>query len=146
MDEAQLNLVEAVEAVNARFYDAMENSDLAGMSAVWLHEDWVKCVHPGWDLITGWEDVIESWERIFEGGSGMRVAASDIEVRIEGAFAIVNCYENLAIFLDNRSAPVSARTAATNLFKLVGSQWLMVHHHASQTPDEPTITESDLIQ
>jgi ketosteroid isomerase-like protein len=138
--------IEEVEEANERFYQALENSDLDEMSEIWLHEDWVKCVHPGWDLIIGWEKVCESWDQIFTNATGMRVTATDIEIRVDGDFALVNCHENLALFLDSTSAPVSARTAATNLFQRIGGQWRMIHHHASQVPEAPTVTESDLIQ
>jgi len=135
--------IEAVEEVNERFYRALENSDLAEMSGVWLHRDWVKCVHPGWDLIIGWEKVRESWEQIFTGATGMRVSFTDIDLKIEGDIALLNCYENLAIFLDSTSAPVSARTTATNLFQRVEGEWRMIHHHASQVPDAPLLTEGE---
>jgi len=138
--------IEEVEEANERFYRALEKADPDEMSEVWLHEDWVKCVHPGWDLIIGWEKVSESWERIFANPTGMRVSATDVEIRIEGDFALVSCYENLALFLDNTSAPVSARTTATNLFQRAGERWRMIHHHASQVPSAPPVTESDLIQ
>jgi ketosteroid isomerase-like protein len=136
----------AVEDANERFYRALESCRLEDMETIWLHEDWVKCVHPGWDLITGWEKVRESWERIFENTDGMRVAATDLAIKVEGDFAWVSCTENLALFLDNSLAPVSATTAATNLFCRVGEQWLMVHHHASQTAGATPINESDTIQ
>jgi ketosteroid isomerase-like protein len=138
--------IEEVEEANERFYGALEDADPDEMDEVWLHEDWVKCVHPGWDLIVGWEEVRESWERIFAGGAGMRVAASEVEIKVVGDFALVSCYEDLAIFVDSVSAPVSARTTATNLFQRVNGEWRMIHHHASQVPDAPEITESDLIQ
>jgi ketosteroid isomerase-like protein len=124
--------MEAVEEANERFYRALENADLDEMSEVWLHEDWVKCVHPGWELIIGWDGVFQSWENIFSAPGGMRVSATDVEIKIEGDFALVSCNENIAIFLDRTSAPVSARTTATNLFHRIGGRWRMIHHHASQ--------------
>lgn len=124
--------MDAVEEANQRFYRALENADLDEMSEVWLHEDWVKCVHPGWELIIGWDGVYQSWENIFSAPAGMRVSATDVEIRIEGDFALVSCNENIAIFLDRTSAPVSARTTATNLFYRIGGGWRMIHHHASQ--------------
>jgi ketosteroid isomerase-like protein len=136
----------AVEDANERFYRALESCVLEDMEAVWLHEAWVKCAHPGWELITGWELIRESWKRIFQNTSGMRVRASDVFIRVEGDFAWVTCVEHLALFLDHTTAPASAVTAATNLFYRVGEQWLMVHHHASQTPNMPLINESDTIQ
>jgi len=136
----------AVEDANERFYRALEDRELDEMESLWLHEDWVKCVHPGWELITGWEKIRESWERIFHNTSGMRVAATDVSIKVEGDFAWVTCTENLALFLDNSAAPSSAVTTATNLFYRVGEQWLMVHHHASQVPTTMLINESDAIQ
>ncbi|HMX30241.1 MAG TPA: nuclear transport factor 2 family protein, partial [Blastocatellia bacterium] len=47
--ENSADVRDAVEQANQSFYLALENADLEAMAAVWLHEDWVKCVHPGWD-------------------------------------------------------------------------------------------------
>lgn len=136
----------AVEEANQRFYEALENSDFDAMAALWLHADWVKCVHPGWEVLRGWGEVGESWERIFSNSRGMRAAPSDVEIRIEGDFAWVSCAENLAVFLDSTHAPVSVRTTATNLFYRVGEQWLVVHHHASPVPVASLVAESEMIQ
>ncbi len=136
----------AVAQVNERFYTALEAGDLEEMEAVWMHAEWVKCVHPGWDLIIGWDEVYESWQRIFENSGGMRVSAREVRIRIHGDFAWVSCTENLAIFLDNSSAPVTATTTATNLFHRVEAGWLMVHHHASPTPASELIASTSTIQ
>jgi len=143
MNETPAKQIEEVRIANSLFYQAMEDGDSELMSAVWLHADWVKCIHPGWDLITGWEKVLESWEQIFEGKTGMRIAPADVEITVEGNFALVSCYEDLAIFLPQRAAPVSARTTATNLFQLAGGEWLMIHHHASQVPNSPMVSEDN---
>jgi ketosteroid isomerase-like protein len=131
--------IEGVEEANERFYRALENADLKEMSAVWMHADWVKCVHPGWDLIIGWEEVYQSWENIFSAPAGMRVSATDVEIKVEGDFALVSCHENIALFLDRASVPVSAKMTATNLFHRIDEGWRMVHHHASQVPTAPRI-------
>jgi ketosteroid isomerase-like protein len=136
----------AVEDANDRFYRALEACSLEDMEAVWLHEHWVKCVHPGWDLIVGWEQIRESWERIFQNTNGMRVLATDVAIKVEGDFAWVTCTEQPAFFFDSSSAPASAITAATNLFYRVGESWLMVHHHASATPTAMLVNETDTIQ
>lgn len=139
----ELSDIEAVEQVNERFYRALEKADLDEMTAVWLHAEWVKCVHPGWDLLIGWERVRASWEAIFAGGTGMRVAAEEVEVRVEGDFALVSCYERLAVFTDRSSAPTAVRTTATNLFQRVEGAWRMIHHHASSVPTAPAVNEDD---
>ncbi len=54
-----------VREANARFYRALNDLDLSGMDRVWAHESFVRCVHPGWELIVGWEAVRASWEGIF---------------------------------------------------------------------------------
>ena len=125
----------AVAEANERFYAALESSDLGAMEEAWLHADWVKCVHPGWELIIGWDAICETWRRIFANSGGMRVSTKDVRIQISGAFAFVTCTENLAIFLDSSSAPVTASTIATNLFQRIDGAWLLVHHHASPTPN-----------
>lgn len=136
----------AVAETNERFYRAMENADLAAMGGLWLHTDWIKCVHPGWELLTGWEKVRESWAQIFANQTGMRVTATEVSVKLDGNFAWISCTENLAIFVDNTSAPASATTTATNLFQRVAGEWRLVHHHASQVPDTPVIAEPETLE
>ena len=55
-----------MEAANTRFYQVFEALDIAAMEGVWVHDEHVKCVHPGWPLLTGWDAVRESWRTIFE--------------------------------------------------------------------------------
>jgi uncharacterized protein (TIGR02246 family) len=136
----------AVEAANSSFYAALESADFGAMAALWLHADWIKCVHPGWEVLRGWDEVAESWGQIFANSRRMRAQASDVEIRVEGDFAFVSCTENLVIFFDSTHAPASIRTAATNLFYRVDGRWLMVHHHASPMPSASLVAESELMQ
>src|ERR1700737_2880558 len=43
-----------VEEANARFYRVFETLDLRQMEEIWAHGEHVRCVHPGWGLLTGW--------------------------------------------------------------------------------------------
>ena len=54
-----------VRHANERFYRAFEALDIDLMDAVWLHTERAKCVHPGWELLSGWEAVRKSWAAIF---------------------------------------------------------------------------------
>jgi SnoaL-like domain len=78
-----------IEQANAAFYRALESSVIERMEEVWAHDSWVRCVHPGWDMLTGWAQVRESWAMIFEGGQKIRAFPSDVWVYISGEFACV---------------------------------------------------------
>src|SRR6201991_3047616 len=133
-----------IEQGNAGFYRALESNLLERMEEVWAHEDWVRCVHPGWDLIVGWPRVRESWEMIFEGGQRMRASPSEVWVQVIGDLAWVTCLENITVF--GESSFDSAQAAATNLFISRDNRWLMVHHHASPIPMIVPDASSEVIQ
>ena len=67
---------EKVLAANLAFYEAMRSLDIARMEAVWLQEDWVRCLHPGWELLLGWEEVQRSWAAIFRSTGHMLISIS----------------------------------------------------------------------
>lgn len=135
---------QAVEAANQAFYHALESQEIERLDELWAHESWARCVHPGWDLIAGWQRVRESWVRIFEGGQKMRVSPTDVTVQIEGSLAWVTCTENITVF-DSASFD-TAQVAATNLFIHRNGRWLLIHHHASAIPLIVPDTSSDIIQ
>lgn len=133
-----------IEEANAAFYSAVESFDLERMDALWAHEPWVVCVHPGWDVITGWEQVRESWEGIFEGAQRLGIFPSAVAAQVSGDFAWVTCIENITAFYE--STFDSALAAATNLFIRRGDLWLMVHHHASPIPMILPDNSTEIIQ
>ena len=87
--------LEEVEQANARFYRAFETLDLGQMEAVWAHGEYVKCVHPGWQLLVGWEAVRSSWQAIFESAAEMRFTISEVLAEVMGDLAWVTCTENI---------------------------------------------------
>jgi ketosteroid isomerase-like protein len=119
----------AVEAANAGFYRAFEALDLTAMDRVWAHGPHVKCVHPGWPLLVGWDAVRASWEQIFAGTEEMRFTLSDVRVAAVGDLAWVTCAEN--ILSEVRGRVGVTVVLATNVFERVGGRWRLVHHHAS---------------
>src|SRR3990172_5044392 len=50
-----------VEEAHARFYRAFEGLDLQEMETVWARGEHVRCIHPAWGLLVGWEAVRASW-------------------------------------------------------------------------------------
>jgi len=119
---------EVVEA-NARFYRAFETLDIAEMDRVWAHGEHVKCVHPGWPLLSGWDAVRESWARIFENTEEMRFTLSNVQAMVGGDLAWVTCTENILSETGGRLGVTAI--LATNLFERDGADWRLVHHHAS---------------
>jgi len=122
----------AVEEANARFYQAFESLELARMDDIWSHGHHVRCVHPGWLLLSGWDAVRQSWDAIFRGSAEMRFGITDIDVHVEGDVALVTCRENILSHARGQIAVTAL--VATNLFERRDGEWLMIHHHASATP------------
>ena len=122
-------LEQAVLAANRRFYAAFESLDLAEMEEVWLHEDWVACVHPGWNLMLGWDEVRDSWARIFSSTQRLRLAMSSIWAHVEGDVAWIACTEHVTSLFTGGFDETHVQ--ATNLFILRGGAWRMAAHHAS---------------
>ena len=118
-----------VEEANAAFYRAFEALDLDEMDAVWAHGEHVRCVHPGWPLLCGWDAVRESWRRIFENTQEMRFTLSDVTVHAGDDLAWVTCTENILSELGERVSVTAI--LATNLFERAPTGWRLVHHHAS---------------
>jgi ketosteroid isomerase-like protein len=119
----------AVDEANRRFYRAFETLDLSEMEKVWARGEHVKCVHPGWPLLSGWPAVRASWEAIFDGTGEIRFTIADVQVTVPGELAWVTCTENILSQVGGRVAVTSV--LATNIFEHGADGWLMIHHHAS---------------
>ena len=124
---------DALRTANTRFYSAFESLDIAQMEAVWAHDDEVECVHPGWELLLGWEEVRERWARLFANARRVRIALSSVWIRIEGRVGWVACTEHVTTaFADSFD---DAMVQATNIFVLQEEGWMLVAHHASPLPN-----------
>jgi ketosteroid isomerase-like protein len=136
---AELTPEARVTEANARFYRAFESLDLAEMDDVWAHGDHVRCIHPGWCLLVGWDAVRRSWEAIFKGAGEMRFSVSDVRPYVDGDLGWVTCTEN--ILSEARGQVAVTSLIATNVFEQRRGEWLMIHHHASHVlasqPPEP---------
>ena len=118
-----------IQETNERFYRALESRDLEAMEAIWLHADHVRCVHPGWGLLSGRDSVRQSWEAIFKDSRELRFTLSDLQVQIEGGLAWVTGTENI---LSQSQGNISVTAVlATNVYERRGTRWRMVLHHAS---------------
>ncbi|SEG27844.1 Ketosteroid isomerase homolog [Thermomonospora echinospora] len=126
-----------VEEANAEFYAAFENGDLDRMSAVWAdgpHAPNVGCVHPGWPLLRGREEVLRSWALIMANTPYIQFVLTDLHTVVYGDQALVTCSENIITVDDSADAPgglAGGSIVATNLFLRVEGRWRLLHHHGS---------------
>jgi SnoaL-like protein len=135
---------EVLRESNAAFYRAVEELDLAAMERLWLHESWVRCIHPGWDLLMGWDRIRQSWEQIFSGTSWIRVTPTGVDVQVLGDVGMVGCAENITATSDGDVGVAVAQ--ATNLFLRTAEGWRMFHHHSSPAPVRVTQPFSGTVQ
>jgi SnoaL-like protein len=117
---------------NLLFYRCLETLDLACMESLWLQEEWVRCIHPGWDVLVGWEAIRGSWERIFESTNWIRVTPTTVDIHVLGRTGIVACSESITTSQDGDLGVAVAQ--ATNVFVRTREGWKMIVHHASPAP------------
>lgn len=124
---------EVIDA-NARFYQAFNQGDLILMQAVWQQGDSASCIHPGWEVLKGFDSIIQSWENIFSGSENLEIKLSEIEVSGDDGMVWVSCQENL--FSLTTTGVQLSKVHATNLYKKEGDHWKMILHHASSVPQQ----------
>lgn len=111
---------EEVLAANAAFYAAFAGRDFAAMDRLWARTSAVSCVHPGWNLLSGREAVMASWQAILANPAQARVVGGGANTQLFGSVAIVTCRE----LVDG--SPL----VCTNVFVQEEEQWRLFHHHA----------------
>lgn len=117
---------EAVMTANRAFYDAHEQRHFVAMAKAWEHSDRITCIHPGWPILRGWEDVAESWRRILAGPGHNQFILTNEAINVDGDQAWVTLDENLV------SSEGAGTIAATNVFaRQPDGAWLLVLHHGS---------------
>ena len=111
---------EDILAANAAYYRAFTDGDFAAMSRIWA-DDNVSCIHPGWPVIIGRQEILESYSEILRNPDQERIDPRNETVLAAGDEARVICVEFVG----------GAALAATNLFRRTGGVWRMTHHQAS---------------
>ena len=83
--------------MNAALYEAFETADVDRMERVWddVAPDAVVCVHPGWPMLRGREQVLRSWSAVMAGTDYIQFFLTDVRVHVRGDVAVVTCTENV---------------------------------------------------
>ena len=133
MGEEDDEIVEKVNKMNTEFYRAFENLSIEMMDNLWKHDENIVCIHPGWDLFTGWLAIRESWIAIFANTKMIKFTITNTKTRISDnkKIAVVVCLENIETTSANGRV-IKIGVIATNIFESEQpNQWLLVHHHGS---------------
>lgn len=123
---------DAVLFANSAFYTAFSGRDQDAMSDVWSKTKPVSCIHPGWNIIYGRDEVLRSWQGILRNPNSPKVKVHNERVTISGETAVVTCIEEL----NGRQFCVS-----TNIFVREGSTWRLVHHQGGPANVDPRALE-----
>jgi ketosteroid isomerase-like protein len=134
----------ALREANARFYRALESLDIGAMDGLWLHAPWARCVHPGWDVLVGFDLIRQSWQQIFANTGWIRVTPTGVELLAFGELGLVSCSENISAKHEENVGLAVAH--ATNLFLRTAGGWRLFHHHASPAPVHVTQPFSGTVQ
>ena len=124
---------------NQRFYDAFKKNDIELMIGVWLNDPISQCIHPGWDVLTGFKNIMTSWQKIFAAAQDLEIKLSHVDVTASEKLAWVTCQENL--FSIVLSGVQLSKGHSTNLFKMMNGEWKMILHHASPVSGLPAAEE-----
>ncbi|XP_028783543.1 uncharacterized protein LOC114739628 isoform X2 [Neltuma alba] len=123
----QKDIKTTVLGANSRFYDSFRTGDLAAMQALWARRDEVCCVHPGLKGISGYDDVIESWNFVWANYEfPLEIKLEDIKVHARGDMGYVTCME----FVKTKGGRWGGQFV-TNVFERIDGQWFICIHHAS---------------
>jgi ketosteroid isomerase-like protein len=133
MEQQDIN---AVGEANQAFYKAFESLDIKALEEAWVRGDHVKCVHPGWPLLTGWAAVRKSWERIFTSTESIQFILTDVQIQVSGRLGWVTLTENILSGVGENMSTTSV--LATNLFERTEDGWHIIHHHASHILQRPS--------
>jgi SnoaL-like protein len=138
------DVLAALRDANDRFYRALETLDLPAMEGLWLHGPQVRCIHPGWEVLVGWDAVRTSWANILRNTGWLRVSVTQSHAEILGDVGLVGCSENIT---SGREGDVGVAVAqATNLFRRTPEGWRLFLHHSSLAPVHVTQPFSGVLQ
>jgi hypothetical protein len=113
---------------NEAFYRALGDRDMGAIARLWLNDDSVRCTQPNGVLLRGWEEVRRGFESLFSSDRPHRIELTQVYAEESDALAYVSLVEKVA--MPQSSRPRREHTA-TNLFRNVDGEWLMVSHHVT---------------
>ena len=124
---------EKILFANEAFYRAFADRDFAAMDALWSNSAPLVCIHPGWDVLTDRDAIMDSWRAIFANPNQPPIRFANARAHLYGPVAFVTCNEAVA----------DSFLVATNTLCEDAGAWRLVHHQASPLPNPPPSFEPD---
>jgi len=113
--------------VNEVFYRAFADREIDAMAELWSETAALTCIHPGWGMLEGREEVMESWAAIISNLDSPNIECRAPKAYLHGDTGIIICFEQIQ----------DQYLIATNVFVREGKVWKMVHHQSGPTADVP---------
>jgi ketosteroid isomerase-like protein len=117
------------------FYDALDESDLGKMMAVWDDSDEVACLLPMQALVRGHEALERLWKSLLEGDFQLDLSVTHIQWTEAGDMAIHLVEERVATPPEARQP--SPPLYAINVYRRNADGWRLLVHQNSPSPPPP---------
>lgn len=113
----------------ARFYEAFNGRDLAGLEENWAHDEDALMCNPLGGVKRGWPRIRPVYERLCSGRAKVYVELYDFVVRSgDGLFVIAGRERGR---LESPSSGLDLAIRTSRVYRLDGGAWKQVHHHGS---------------
>jgi uncharacterized protein (TIGR02246 family) len=134
-------LMASPDDIEAQFYEALQQADIAKLMAVWSDDDDIVCVLPGGPRVVGARAIRASFEALFSNG-GIPVVLEKVR-RVSHPHAAVH---HLLVRLDvaTDEGVQTAWVIATNVYLKTDQGWRLAAHHASPGTDRELPDVSDV--
>jgi len=121
-----------VRTVSDRFYSGLSRMDFSALPEIWSHGDDVTTMHPMGGEQVGWDAVRTSFEEAGGAMTDSRVELIDQRIYAGQDLAYETGIERGRAKLAGESVEFEHRV--TNVYRLEGGQWKMIHHHTDVSP------------
>jgi ketosteroid isomerase-like protein len=106
---------------------------MSAMEECWAETTDITCIHPGWGVLRGRDNVLQSWLAILANPESPKIVCRAPQVTVLGDSAVVINFEEID----------GQYLLATNVYVQEAGRWRLVHHQAGPTGEEPAEETDD---
>lgn len=120
-----------IVAASARFYEALNRmaaGNAAPMTDVWERSDDVSAQHPIGGRDEGYDTVVASFAKVASIAGGGEIRLCDQKIDAGSDMAVETGVETGRLVIAGHEASLHHRV--TNVYRRVGGDWKLAHHHA----------------